>query len=376
MAQLEGDGPNDLEQPGKEEQHPGQSDIPEDDDTVIDSFYHTSAGADQSGAAPAPGPHPGDLILPRAPRARGGVTPGACLCPEGAPAGAGRAVRVGFSQLKQMSERALKKIEEERRVAPFTSFEDFYLRTRVEYPVAENLIRIGAFDSVEPDRTELLWRLPLLHDRLSALASAGGGNSRQLRAFFAAPERAALKHEWTMEDRVRSELELLGLTVTCHPLALYEPTFSRLGVTPSWKLPQMGDEVPVLVAGVYERAQNPWMRSGRRTMFLTLEDAYGLFECVLFESCLPACAPVVARATYFLVRGRLQNNRRRGLAVVVQDIWDLEEVLAKEAERETVVKINPVARGWREEEVYENVSVSGRKRPPGAGTTAIPKKVG
>ena len=323
---------------------------------------HAPTCKPQSDKHPATGPKPGDLALPRASRARGGVAPGTCLCPEGAPApGAGRAVRVGFSQLKQMSERALRKIEEERVVAPFVSFEDFYLRTRVEYPVAENLIRVGAFDSVDPDRTELLWRLPLLHDRLSALAAAGG-NSGQLRAFFAAPEQAGLKREWTIEDRVRSELELLGLTVTCHPLSLYESALDRLGVTPSWKLPQMGDEVPVLVAGVYERAQNPWMRSGKRTMFLTLEDAYGLFECVLFESTLPACAPVVARATYFLVRGRLQNNRKRGLAVVVEDIWDLEEVLAEEAERE--------------EEVYGDGFVSGRKRPPGAGTTAIPKKVG
>ncbi len=44
------------------------------------------------------------------------------------------------------------------------------------------------------------------------------------------------------------------------------------------------DEVTVPVTGVYERAQNPWMRSGKRTMFLTLEDAYGLYECVCFES--------------------------------------------------------------------------------------------
>jgi DNA polymerase III alpha subunit len=48
----------------------------------------------------------------------------------------------------------------------------------------------------------------------------------------------------------------------------------------------------VKVAGVYERAQNPWMRSGKRTIFLTLEDAYGLFECVCFEKRLPQIAPV------------------------------------------------------------------------------------
>ena len=107
------------------------------------------------------------------PSARGGVSPGACLAPAGTPdPGGGTALRVGLSQVKQMSERALKAIEAERQQVPFESFEDFYLRTRVEYPIAENLIRLGAFDSLEPDRTELLWRLPLLHDRLESLAGA------------------------------------------------------------------------------------------------------------------------------------------------------------------------------------------------------------
>ena len=158
-------------------------------------------------------PHPGDLPLPHAERgrARAGVAPDACLAPAGALApGAGRALRVGLRYLKQMSERALRAIEEERRYAPFSSFEDFYLRTRVERPVAENLIRVGAFDSLEPDRTELLWRLPILHDRREALAAGGGGNRGQLRAFFAQPERSGLTRDWSVEDKVRVELELLG----------------------------------------------------------------------------------------------------------------------------------------------------------------------
>ncbi len=234
---------------------------------------------------PAVSPHttrrllPGDLLLPRAPRARGGVEPGACLAPScGIAPDAGRALRVGFSYLKQMGDRSLDRIEEERRHGPFTSFEDFYLRTRIDYPVAENLIRVGAFDSLEPDRTELLWRLPLLHDRLEALAGSSGQRRGQLRAFFSPPSRAGLERQWSLEDKVRSELELLGLTVSCHPLSLYEEELRRMGVRMSYELPGMGDEVPVTVAGVYERAQNPWMRSGKRTMFLTLEDAYGLYR--------------------------------------------------------------------------------------------------
>ncbi len=267
---------------------------------------------------PAAGPPlPGDVLLPRAPRARGGVMPGACLAPmSGIAPDAGRALRVGFKCLKQMGYRSLDRIEQERRHGPFTSFEDFYLRTRLDCTVAENLIRVGAFDSLEPDRTELLWRLPLLHDRLEALAGSSGGRRGQLRAFHCPPSRAGLERSWSADDKVRSELELLGLTVTCHPLQLYEEELRRMGVTMSYELPAMGDEVPVTVAGVYERAQNPWMRSGKRTMFLTLEDAYGLYECVCFESKLAKIAPVVARASYFLVRGRLQNNRKRGVAIV------------------------------------------------------------
>ncbi len=114
--------------------------------------------------------------------------------------------------------------------------------------------------------------------------------------------------------------------------------------------------MPVTVAGVYERAQNPWMRSGKRTMFLTLEDAYGLYECVCFESKLSKIAPVVARASYFLVRGRLQNNHRRGLAIVAEEVLDLEEVLGRR---------KAGGQGATPEVVA-----------PGAGTRAIPKKVG
>jgi DNA polymerase III alpha subunit len=307
-----------------------------------------------TGAAPAIAPSPvrpspGDLLLPRAPRARGGVEPGACLAPRcGIAPDAARALRAGFSYLKQMGDRSLGRIEEERRHGPFSSFEDFYLRTRIDYPVAENLIRVGAFDSLETDRTELLWRLPLLHDRLEALAGSSGQRRGQLRAFFSPPSRAGLEHAWSLEDKVRAELELMGLTVSTHPLTLYEDELRQMGVRMSYELPTMGDEMPVTVAGVYERAQNPWMRSGKRTMFLTLEDAYGLYECVCFESKLAKIAPVVARASYFLVRGRLQNNRKRGLAIVAEEVFDLEEVLARRRAR----------------------------RAPGAGTTAIPKKVG
>ena len=314
----------------------------------------STGGAETPTASPATGADPPPAGREAPCTARCGIAPDA-----------GRALRVGFKYLKQMGDRSLNRIEEERRHGPFTSFEDFYLRTRIDYPVAENLIRVGAFDTLEPDRTELLWRLPLLHDRREALAGSSGQRRGQLRAFFSPPSRAGLERAWTPKDKVRSELELLGLTVSCHPLSLCEEELRRMGVTMSYELPAMGDEVPVTVAGVYERAQNPWMRSGKRTMFLTLEDAYGLYECVCFESKLAKIAPVVARASYFLVRGRLQNNHKRGLAIVAEEVFDLEEVLAQRSVKPARKQPNVAAEVYRPE-----VAVQGM-RPK-----AIPKKVG
>ena len=123
-----------------------------------------------------------------------------------------------------------------------------------------------------------------------------------------------------------------------------------------------------------------------------------------FESKLDRIAPVVARASYFLVRGRLQNNHKRGLAIVADEVFDLEEVLARrkagkraaasatgsKAGRKVPVKHRPGGadramppmpnalqlHSHREEETCGDGSASAKKRPPGAGTGAIPKKVG
>ena len=89
--------------------------------------------------------------------------------------------------------------------------------------------------------------------------------------------------------------------------------------------------------------------------FVALEDAYGLYECVCFESKLPKIAPVVARASYFLVHGRLQNNHKRGLAIVAEEVFDLEGVLARRREEKRPVP--------------QAVAST-------AGTLAIPKRVG
>ena len=82
------------------------------------------------------------------------------------------------------------------------------------------------------------------------------------------------------------------------------------------------------LAGVLERAQMPWIRSGHRTMFLTLEDETELGQVVVFNDVYLKDGRVLKDAIYLLVEGEVQNDEEHGLAVVAHRIMDLPKVLA------------------------------------------------
>ena len=73
------------------------------------------------------------------------------------------AIRVSLKQLKGMSEEALESILSARAEHKFTSLRDFVLRTDVSQPILENLVKVGAFDSLG-NQNDLLLQLPKLSE--------------------------------------------------------------------------------------------------------------------------------------------------------------------------------------------------------------------
>ena len=74
----------------------------------------------------------------------------------------------------------------------------------------------------------------------------------------------------------------------------------------------------------------PWIRSGHRTMFLTLEDETELGQVVVFNDVYLKYGRVLKDAIYLLVEGELQNDEEHGLAVVAHQIMDLTKVLGRD----------------------------------------------
>jgi error-prone DNA polymerase len=136
--------------------------------------------------------------------------------------------------------------------------------------------------------------------------------------------------DWSRQRRVSVELELLGLNVSAHPLRFVRDQIKALGVTTMGRLPQVPHGRRVRLAGVLERAQMPWIRSGHRTMFLTLEDETELGQVVVFNDVYLKYGRVLKDAIYLLVDGELQNDEEHGLAVVAHQIMDLTKVLGRD----------------------------------------------
>ncbi len=89
--------------------------------------------------------------------------------------------------------------------------------------------------------------------------------------------------DFSPAEKAAWEMELLGVPVTAHPLALLRPRLRAAGFLTSADLAGVPAGEPVKVAGIPVRPHRPPTRSGRTVVFLSLEDEHGLAEVTVFE---------------------------------------------------------------------------------------------
>jgi error-prone DNA polymerase len=127
----------------------------------------------------------------------------------------------------------------------------------------------------------------------------------------------------TTPERMRAELEILGLDVSQHAIAAYDPFLDALGVTRSRDLLRRRSRADLLVAGVKVATQTPPIKSGRRVVFLTLDDGTGPVDATFFEDAQGPYAATVFSSWLLLVRGELRRTGRRGVSLRATGAWEL-----------------------------------------------------
>ena len=127
----------------------------------------------------------------------------------------------------------------------------------------------------------------------------------------------------TDSDRVRAELDILGLDASKHVIDFHADFLDRLGITRSADLLSARSRSELLVAGVKVATQTPPIRSGRRVIFLTLDDATGPVDATFFQDVQGPYAATVFGSWLLVVRGELRRTGRRGVSLRATGAWDL-----------------------------------------------------
>ena len=256
------------------------------------------------------------------------------------PSGDGRSgIRLALSEVSGISEAEVEGIVSARARARFTSLEDLVRRTNLSRPVLENLVHVGALDSIESlrSRRELLWRIgDALEDRARAIG--GGPAGAQLTLALDDPITESLPGlaPYAPQEETKAELEVSGIDARRHILELYEPLLDETSCTSASGLASRRNNSQVWVAGVKVSTQTPAIRSGQRIIFLTLDDTTGPVDVTVFERAQPRCARTVFHSWLLLVKGVVRKrggaSRRHemeanvGLTVVAQEVFDLAEL--------------------------------------------------
>jgi error-prone DNA polymerase len=238
-------------------------------------------------------------------------------------------IRLALQDVHGISDAEIRSIQQARADRPFDDVGDFLRRTTVSRPVVEAVAHAGGFDAIDRGtRRDRLYTAMTTEpqrdgDQLefdvhaSAACSPSGG---QASFAFSLPE-------YSDAERVRAELEVLGLDASRHLVSFFEPLLADLGVTRSVDLHRRRSDQLVMVAGVKVASQTPAIRSGQRIIFLTLDDATGPVDVTVFESVQPKVAKTVFHSFVLAVVGTVRRTGRKGVSVVAEDVWDLTALL-------------------------------------------------
>ncbi len=225
----------------------------------------------------------------------------------------GGAIRVGLKQVKGLSGAARESILDSRRQAAYASPLDFVVRTTVPQDSLENLVRCGALDSLCSHRRFLLSQLYDFLEQRQARESGAGLLFEESSAPAGMDFSDAEKRTW--------EYNLLGLYVGAHPMAAWRGVLQQKGFRSSRDLPDCASGMTVRAAGLLLHPHRPPTRSGRITVFFSLEDEYGMIDATMFEDVYMRCGAHIfgPRRGPLLAWGKI-HRRGEGVSLIVEQV--------------------------------------------------------
>ena len=213
-------------------------------------------------------------------------------------------VIVGLNNIKGIRRDFVESIVKNRyEYGPFKGFQDFAYRMGAQYtkePLLLALINAGAFDEFGETRATL---------KANVDAVAKSVKFHGLNLSLEDDLEVAFTHveEELLLQRIEEEIEVLGFSVSPHPSSKYDPLVKSGWITP---IQTVFEEGYMRFVGMIVDIRKISTRKGEQMAYVTLQDASGMMDVVVFPSTLAEVYQHLQQNTMVLAEGRVKRGQK------------------------------------------------------------------
>jgi DNA polymerase-3 subunit alpha len=242
-------------------------------------------------------------------------------------------IRFGLGAIKNVGSNAVDSIVKARTEGgKFGSLYDFCERVdlgAVNRRMIESFIKSGAMDSLEGTRAQLM---AVIDSAMETGARAWKDRESGQSGLFASlmEEQPAADHplpkvpDWTGQEKLSSEKEMLGFYITGHPLDQHMDKVRELATHSSASLEGLAKNTDVALCGILTGVQRRRSKEGKLWASMQIEDLEGSIEAMVFSTQYERLIPSLAEDKAVLVRGLVLPEENAPPKISVQDIVPLE----------------------------------------------------
>ncbi|MBO9186196.1 error-prone DNA polymerase [Rhizobium sp. L80/93] len=241
-----------------------------------------------------------------------------------------KAVRLGFRQVRGVSEGDMRDLLVARRGAGYVSVRDFWLRSGLARIDIEKLADADCFRSIGLNRREALW----------AVRALDAKNAAENLPLFDLADRADLQVEPEVTlpamlpgEEVIEDYRALSLSLKAHPVEFLRTEFTAMGIVRNVDLLTVPSGRKLIIAGLVLVRQRPGSAKG--VVFMTLEDETGVSNAIVWPKIFEKYRSIAMGARLVKIHGRLQsaNGVIHVVADHLEDLTPALGILQREARR-------------------------------------------
>jgi DNA polymerase-3 subunit alpha len=245
---------------------------------------------------------------------------------------AGEAIRFGLGAVKNVGHGAVEAVAMAREEGgPFTSIYDLCERVNlnaINRRVVESLIKAGALDSLGGNRAQLMEALDRAietglrssRDRARGQHGLFGGFAEQETGY-----PLAKLPDWTMEQKLAGEKEVLGIYVSGHPLDRWTEKVGDLATHSTDKLEDLEKNTEVRLCGILTSVIRKTNREGKHWAAMKLDDRRGTVDAMVFATRYEELLPAIKEDAAVFVRAAVLPEEGGPPKLSVQEMVKLED---------------------------------------------------